>query len=70
MFSDVLQACCLCKLRGGALKRTVSRRWVHIVCVLALPEFDHVNVRQKSVSINVAMSPLRKLVTASVVVFI
>lgn len=66
-FSAVLQACCLCELRGGALKRTPSGRWVHIVCALALPEFSCVDIRQKCVVINVPMSSQKKLVTARII---
>lgn len=32
----VLQHCCLCSMRGGALKRT-SDGWVHLMCALLLP---------------------------------
>ena len=30
--------CCLCLLRGGALKPTDGGRWAHITCALAIPE--------------------------------
>ncbi|XP_047220872.1 lysine-specific demethylase 4C isoform X2 [Girardinichthys multiradiatus] len=30
--------CCLCNLRGGALKRTQSNKWAHVMCAVALPE--------------------------------
>ena len=30
--------CCLCLLRGGALKITDGGRWAHLVCALAIPE--------------------------------
>ncbi|XP_069693616.1 lysine-specific demethylase 4C-like isoform X5 [Periplaneta americana] len=29
--------CCLCYVRGGALKRTTDARWAHILCALLLP---------------------------------
>jgi len=59
---DALQACSLCKLRGGALKRTVSGQWVHIVCILSLPEFRCINIHQKCVMISVAVPAQTKLV--------
>ncbi|XP_035228872.1 lysine-specific demethylase 4C-like [Stegodyphus dumicola] len=30
--------CCLCVLRGGALKPTTDGRWAHIVCAVLIPE--------------------------------
>jgi len=59
----------MCEMRGGALKSTASGRWVHIVCALALPEFSCVDVRQKLVTVSVAMPARRKLVTASIFLF-
>ena len=33
-----LQECCLCVLRGGALKPTSTGRWAHLVCAVSIPE--------------------------------
>lgn len=30
--------CCLCLLRGGALKPTDTGRWAHLVCAVSIPE--------------------------------
>ncbi|XP_063771110.1 lysine-specific demethylase 4B isoform X2 [Pseudophryne corroboree] len=39
--------CCLCNLRGGALQITTDKRWVHIVCAVAVPEAHFVNVIER-----------------------
>ncbi|XP_077500831.1 lysine-specific demethylase 4C-like isoform X3 [Amblyomma americanum] len=40
--------CCLCSLRGGALKQTTHGRWVHLVCALLVPEVHLVDPRARS----------------------
>lgn len=39
--------CSLCRLGGGALKRTTDHRWAHVGCAVAMPEvfFTDVNLR-------------------------
>lgn len=39
--------CCLCLLRGGALKPTDGGRWAHLTCALALPEVTLGNASRK-----------------------
>ncbi|XP_037556764.1 lysine-specific demethylase 4A-like isoform X5 [Dermacentor silvarum] len=40
--------CCLCSLRGGALKQTTHGRWVHLLCALLVPEVHLVDPRTRS----------------------
>ncbi|XP_033109242.1 lysine-specific demethylase 4C-like [Anneissia japonica] len=40
--------CCLCNLRGGALKTTTKEgMWAHIVCAMAIPDVTFVNVQTR-----------------------
>ncbi|XP_029002187.1 lysine-specific demethylase 4B isoform X2 [Betta splendens] len=39
--------CCLCNLRGGALKMTTDNRWVHVICAIAVAEARFVNVIER-----------------------
>nr|XP_040042310.1 lysine-specific demethylase 4C isoform X2 [Gasterosteus aculeatus aculeatus] len=40
--------CCLCNLRGGALKKTQSDKWAHVMCAVALPEARFSNEAKRS----------------------
>uniref|UniRef100_A0A8C6EJS7 Lysine-specific demethylase 4B n=1 Tax=Microcebus murinus TaxID=30608 RepID=A0A8C6EJS7_MICMU len=39
--------CCLCSLRGGALQMTTERRWIHVICAIAVPEARFLNVIER-----------------------
>ncbi|XP_034561294.1 lysine-specific demethylase 4B [Notolabrus celidotus] len=39
--------CCLCNLRGGALKTTTDNRWVHVICAIAVAEARFVNPTER-----------------------
>uniref|UniRef100_A0A671UHC5 Lysine-specific demethylase 4B n=1 Tax=Sparus aurata TaxID=8175 RepID=A0A671UHC5_SPAAU len=39
--------CCLCNLRGGALKTTTDKRWVHVICAIAVAEARFVNTIER-----------------------
>jgi len=50
--------CCLCLMRGGALKRTTNGNWCHIVCAIAVPEVffedkqnrNHINIDKLNIA--------------------
>lgn len=31
------EACCLCPIRGGAVRKTTDQRWVHLLCIMTIP---------------------------------
>ncbi|XP_033847886.1 lysine-specific demethylase 4B [Periophthalmus magnuspinnatus] len=39
--------CCLCNLRGGALKTTTDNRWVHVICAIGVAEARFVNALER-----------------------
>ncbi|XP_055986551.1 lysine-specific demethylase 4C [Sorex fumeus] len=52
--------CCLCNLRGGALKQTKNNKWAHVMCAVAVPEVRFTNVPERS-QIDVDRIPLQRL---------
>ncbi|MEE6459141.1 hypothetical protein FKM82_000554 [Ascaphus truei] len=52
--------CCLCNLRGGALKQTTDQKWAHIICAIAVPEVRFLNVTKRS-QIDTSRIPLERL---------
>ncbi|KAL3869805.1 hypothetical protein ACJMK2_042440 [Sinanodonta woodiana] len=53
---DFTAECCLCSLRGGALKPTTKRQWAHIVCALCIKEVKFENIQMRE-PINVDKIP-------------
>ncbi|KAM4810243.1 lysine-specific demethylase 4C isoform 1-T1 [Rhinophrynus dorsalis] len=52
--------CCLCNLRGGALKQTTDKKWAHVMCAIAVPEVRFENVTERS-QIDTSSIPLERL---------
>ncbi|KAM4876445.1 lysine-specific demethylase 4C [Thomomys bottae] len=52
--------CCLCNLRGGALKQTKNNKWAHVMCAVAVPEVRFTNVLERT-QIDVGRIPLQRL---------
>ncbi|XP_051498723.1 lysine-specific demethylase 4C isoform X5 [Apus apus] len=52
--------CCLCNLRGGALKQTTDKKWAHVVCAIAIPEVRFGNVTERT-PIDTSRIPLQRL---------
>ncbi|XP_066470002.1 lysine-specific demethylase 4C isoform X2 [Tiliqua scincoides] len=52
--------CCLCNLRGGALKQTTDKKWAHIMCAIAIPEVRFGNVTERT-PIDTSRIPLQRL---------
>ncbi|XP_077105300.1 lysine-specific demethylase 4C isoform X1 [Ranitomeya variabilis] len=52
--------CCLCSLRGGALKQTTDNKWAHVMCAIAVPEVRFENVMERS-QIDTSGIPLERL---------
>lgn len=55
------QECCLCTLRGGALKPTLKPgQWAHVVCALVIKEVKFENI-QKREPINTSKIPFARM---------
>ncbi|XP_054645821.1 lysine-specific demethylase 4B [Dunckerocampus dactyliophorus] len=55
--------CCLCNLRGGALKITVDHRWAHIICAIAVAEVRFINaIAREPVDVSAVPETRRNLV--------
>ncbi|XP_021235902.1 lysine-specific demethylase 4C isoform X2 [Numida meleagris] len=52
--------CCLCNLRGGALKQTTDEKWAHVMCAIAVPEVRFGNVTERT-PIDTSRIPLQRL---------
>ncbi|KAM9508232.1 lysine-specific demethylase 4C isoform 1-T1 [Guaruba guarouba] len=52
--------CCLCNLRGGALKQTTDNKWAHVICAVAIPEVRFGNVTERT-AIDTSRIPLQRL---------
>ncbi|XP_016298926.1 lysine-specific demethylase 4C isoform X2 [Sinocyclocheilus anshuiensis] len=56
---DLAAGCCLCNLRGGALKRTSDDRWVHVMCAVGLPEVKFIDVVKRA-HIDISAIPVQR----------
>nr|XP_055061475.1 lysine-specific demethylase 4C isoform X2 [Misgurnus anguillicaudatus] len=56
---DLTAGCCLCNLRGGALKRTSDNRWAHVMCAVGLPEVKFIDVVKRA-PIDVSAIPVQR----------
>uniref|UniRef100_A0A674KG25 [histone H3]-trimethyl-L-lysine(9) demethylase n=1 Tax=Terrapene triunguis TaxID=2587831 RepID=A0A674KG25_9SAUR len=52
--------CCLCNLRGGALKQTTDKKWAHVMCAIAIPEVRFGNVTERT-PVDTRRIPLQRL---------
>ncbi|KAM8929974.1 lysine-specific demethylase 4A [Pelodytes ibericus] len=55
----VMEDCCLCSLRGGALQKANDNRWVHVMCAVAVAEAKFVNLAERS-PVDISKIPLQR----------
>ncbi|XP_061894365.1 lysine-specific demethylase 4A isoform X3 [Entelurus aequoreus] len=44
----MVENCCLCCLRGGALQKANNNKWVHVLCAVAVLEARFVNIKERT----------------------
>ena len=62
----VLQKCCLCETRGGAMKKVArcEGKWAHILCAITIPEAYFIQTpERKRINISKIPTKRRKLVS-------
>ncbi|XP_048585071.1 lysine-specific demethylase 4C isoform X2 [Nematostella vectensis] len=59
-------SCCLCTVRGGALKRTQEGEWVHIACAITLPEVEFTDIGNRSGITTEKIPPARRKLRCSI----
>uniref|UniRef100_A0A1B6CJQ5 [histone H3]-trimethyl-L-lysine(9) demethylase n=1 Tax=Clastoptera arizonana TaxID=38151 RepID=A0A1B6CJQ5_9HEMI len=45
-------SCCLCVVRGGALRRTTDSKWAHVICALFTPDVLFLNYFKDLIQLN------------------
>lgn len=63
------QDCCLCLLRGGALKPTDGGRWAHLVCAVTIPDVDLGDLQNKEPVVTENITRARRKLVMSIVIF-
>uniref|UniRef100_A0A8C5WEE7 [histone H3]-trimethyl-L-lysine(9) demethylase n=1 Tax=Leptobrachium leishanense TaxID=445787 RepID=A0A8C5WEE7_9ANUR len=55
----IMEDCCLCCLRGGALQKANDDRWVHVMCAVAVAEAKFVNIVERR-PVDICKIPLQR----------
>ncbi|KAL1830344.1 hypothetical protein ACET3Z_008756 [Daucus carota] len=65
---DTERECCLCPIKGGALKPTdVDTLWVHVTCAWFRPEVGFPNFKKMEPAVGILKSPLDSFLKACVI---